>query len=97
MNKKTGPPTTDLESAESVVSFVADRDVAVLGFFADKESELAKAFIGAADSMDDVEFGFAAPASSGEYDVKEDKIVLIKKVSIYNFRSTVLLFICNTE
>jgi len=79
LNKKTGPPAKILETVEDVKAFVESRDVAVLGFFADKESELAKAFVAAADSTDDVEFGMAAPAASGEYDVKEDKIIVVKK------------------
>jgi len=79
LEKKTGPPATELESAEKVASFVADRDVAVLGFFADKESELAKAYIAAADSVDDISFGIAAPAAGSAYDVTEDKIIVVKK------------------
>jgi len=79
LNKKTGPPATDLESAEDVKAFIDARDVAVVGFFENKESDLAKAFIKTAESTDDLEFAVAAPASSGEYDVKEDKVVIFKK------------------
>ncbi|XP_057311024.1 protein disulfide-isomerase 2-like [Hydractinia symbiolongicarpus] len=79
LNKKTGPPAKHLETADDVKSFVEPRDVTVLGFFTDKESELAKAFIKAADSVDDIEFGITTPASSGEYKVNEDKIVVLKK------------------
>lgn len=81
LNKKTGPPAKHLETADDVKSFVEPRDVTVIGFFTDKESELAKAFIKAADSVDDIEFGITTPASSGEYKVNEDKIVVLKKVS----------------
>lgn len=83
LNKKTGPPATDLESAEDVKAFIDARDVAVVGFFENKESDLAKAFIKTAEGTDDLEFAVAAPASSGEYDVKEDKVVIFKKVSIF--------------
>jgi len=79
INKKTGPPAKELATAEEVKEFTDKRDVAVVGFFADKESELAKAFIAAADSTDGIEFGIAAPASSGDLKVTEDKIVLTKK------------------
>ena len=79
INKKTGPPAKELADAEAVKKFTEERDVAAIGFFADKESDLAKAFIKAADGMDDVEFGVAAPASSGDLAVAEDKIVVIKK------------------
>ena len=79
INKKTGPPAKELGDAEAVKKFVDDREVAVIGFFADKESDLAKAFIKSADSIDDVEFGIAAPASSGDLAVTGDKIVITKK------------------
>jgi protein disulfide-isomerase A1 len=79
LKKKTGPPATALETADAVKEFADKRDVAVVGFFADKESELAKAFIKAADSIDDTEFGISTPANSGDLAVTEDKIVLIKK------------------
>jgi len=79
LKKKTGPPATELASAEAVKEFTDKRDVAIVGFFADKESDLAKAFIKAADSVDDIQFGIAAPGSSGDLAVTEDKIVLVKK------------------
>lgn len=77
--KKTGPPAKELASADEVKAFTEGSDVAVVGFFSDKESELAKAFIKAADAVDDVPFGVAEPASSGELAVTEDTIVLTKK------------------
>jgi len=79
LNKKTGPPAKVVATAEEVKAFVESKDVAVVGFFADKESELAKAFISAAEGIDDIEFATATPDASGEYDVKEDKIVVFKK------------------
>lgn len=79
LNKKTGPPAKILETAEEVKAFIDPRDVAVVGFFADKESELAKAFVSTAEALDDIEFVLTTPAASGEYDVKEDKIVVFKK------------------
>ena len=79
IKKKTGPPAASLADADAVKKFADARDVAVLGFFADQESALAKAFLKAADGIDDVEFGIAAPASSGDLAVTEDKIVVVKK------------------
>jgi len=79
LNKKTGPPAKVLATAEEVKAFVDPKDVAVVGFFADKESELAKAFIKAAEGKDDIEFAITTPEASGEYAVKEDKIVVFKK------------------
>jgi len=79
LNKKTGPPAKVLEKAEEVKAFVEPKEVAVVGFFADKEGELAKAFIKAAEGIDDLEFALTTPDASGDYDVKEDKIVVFKK------------------
>jgi len=78
LNKKTGPPAKVLATAEEVTAFIKPKDVAVIGFFADKESELAKAYIKAADSVDDLEFAITSPEASGDLDVKEDKIVVVK-------------------
>jgi len=79
LKKKTGPPATDLDSAEAVTKFL-EKEVAVIGFFADKESEAAKAFIKAADGIDDVEFGLVTDAAlAKEQNVEGDKVVLFKK------------------
>ena len=80
MNKKTGPPAKVLETAEEVTAFTEGNEVAAVGFFADKESELAKAFVKAAEGMDDVPFAITTPTASGELKVTEDKIVVLKKV-----------------
>lgn len=79
LNKRTGPPAKHLDKFDDVKVFVDDRDVAIVGFFADAESALAKAFIECAEGVDDLEFAITTPANSGDYDVKEDKIVLFKK------------------
>jgi len=79
LNKKTGPPAKVLEKAEEVKAFIEPKEVAVVGFFADKESELAKAYIKAAEGLDDIEFALTTPDASGEYEIKEDKIVVFKK------------------
>jgi len=79
LNKKTGPPAKQVESADDLKAFVDARDVAVVGFFDNQESELAKAFLAAADSTDDVEFAITKPANSGDYAVTEEKVVVFKK------------------
>lgn len=80
MKKKTGPPATALDTAEAVTKFL-EKEVAVIGFFTDKESDNAKAFINAADGIDDVEFGIVSDAAiAKEHNVEGDKVVLFKKV-----------------
>lgn len=79
LNKKTGPPAKVLEKAEEVKAFADPKEVAVVGFFKDKESELAKAFLSTAEALDDIEFAITTPEASGDYDVKEEGIVVLKK------------------
>jgi protein disulfide-isomerase A1 len=80
LNKKTGPAATPLETAEAVKTFT-EKEVAVVGFFLNKESDAAKAFLAAADGIDDVEFGIVSDAAiATENKVDGDKIVLFKKV-----------------
>jgi protein disulfide-isomerase A1 len=79
LNKKTGPPAKVLETADEVKAFIEAKEVAVVGFFANKESELAAAFIKAAEGLDDIEFATTTPEASGEHAVTEDKIVVFKK------------------
>jgi len=79
LNKKTGPPAKLLDNAADVKAFADERDVAILGFFNDKESELAKAFLAVAEAVDDLEFAVAAPDASGDFAVTEDKIIVAKK------------------
>uniref|UniRef100_T2MHU7 Protein disulfide-isomerase n=1 Tax=Hydra vulgaris TaxID=6087 RepID=T2MHU7_HYDVU len=79
LNKKTGPPAAVVASAEELKVFVDAREVAVVGFFANQDSDLAKVFLNVADSTDDIEFAITTPSNSGEYAVTEDKIVVFKK------------------
>merc|ERR1712036_20976 len=52
VEKKTGPPAKALAGAEDAKAFVEGKNVAVIGCFADETTEGAKAFLGAASSMD---------------------------------------------
>jgi len=79
LNKKTGPPAKILDSSEELDEFAKDKDVAVVGFFEGKEGELYDAFVKVADAMDDIEFATLPPSKSGAYDVKDEKIVVLKK------------------
>jgi len=81
VEKKTGPPAVTLESVDAAKEFVDANDIAVIGFFADVESEAAKAYKEVAGNTDDYKFGLAS--SSGdvatEYNVAADQVVLFKK------------------
>lgn len=81
LEKKTGPPAKELTTAEEVKAFTEKSDVVVVGFYKDKDSENAKAFIGAAEGTDDVEFGIVHDeALAKENNVEGDSVVLFKKV-----------------
>ena len=81
MAKKTGPPAKELKTADEIKEFTAKSDVMVVGFYKDKESDAAKAFIEAAQGIDDVEFGIVHDdALAKENKVEGDNLVLFKKV-----------------
>merc|ERR1712088_840066 len=81
VEKKTGPPAVTLESVDAAKKFIEDNEIAVVGFFADMESEAAKAFKEVAGANDDHKFGLAAAGSdiATENKVEGDAIVLFKK------------------
>merc|ERR1712088_911836 len=81
VEKKTGPPAVTLDSVDAAKKFIEDNEIAVVGFFADMESEAAKAFKEVAGANDDHKFGLAAAGSdiATENKVEGDAIVLFKK------------------
>lgn len=81
VEKKTGPPAVSFADLDAAKAFVADNDIAVVGFFADQESDAAKAFKEVASAMDDYKFGIADASGdvATEYSVSADQVVLFKK------------------
>merc|ERR1712241_1041536 len=63
LEKKTGPPAKTLATVDEAKAFVADNDIAVIGFFDSLDSEGAKAFLSAASNMDDYPFGITTEAA----------------------------------
>jgi protein disulfide-isomerase A1 len=57
LTKKLGPPATTLADEASANALIASKDVVVIGFFTDPESDEAKAFTSAASGIDDIPFG----------------------------------------
>ena len=79
--KRTGPPATDLTEGDQAKKFSEGSDVVVIGFFEDKESEQAKAFITAADSYDDLPFGITSVKEVAEaLEAEMNTVVVFKKV-----------------
>ena len=80
LNKKTGPPAKVIDKAEDLQSFIDGRNVAVVGFFKDPESEQGKAFSEAADSIDDIEFAITSnPDNAQKHELTDESSILIFK------------------
>ncbi len=80
VEKKTGPPAATLASVEEAKKLVEDNEIAVIGFFADVDSDAAKAFLEVAGANDDLKFGITSDSGvNSEYDVSGDRVVLFKK------------------
>lgn len=80
LEKKSGPPAVSLANPEASKKFVEDNKVAVIGFFKDKETDEAKAFLEAADGIEDVPFGITSEDDVFKaHEVEGNKIVLFKK------------------
>ena len=80
LKKKTGPPAIDLQTVEAAKSFVEGKEVAVLGFFKNAESDEAKTFVATALDVDDIEFGMTANADVfAEYKVEKDNAIVLLK------------------
>ena len=68
-----------LDTVDAAKKFVEDNEIAVVGFFADAESDAAKAFKEVAGSNDDLKFGLGNSEVAAEYKVEGDAVVLFKK------------------
>merc|ERR1719244_643088 len=68
LEKKTGPPAVAVATVEEAAAFAKDKEVSVIGFFADQTSEAAKAFLDAASNMDGFTFAISSsPDVAKEY------------------------------
>merc|ERR1711953_822745 len=79
VEKKTGPPAKALAGADDAKAFVEGKNVAVIGCFSDETTDGAKAFLGAASSMDDIPFGITGDeAVCSEHGVSGEGLVVVK-------------------
>lgn len=80
LKKRTGPAAATLSDITQAESLIADNEVVVIGFFKDVESESAKAFIKAAEAVDDIPFGITSDGSVfTKFEMAKDGVVLFKK------------------
>ncbi|XP_059608603.1 protein disulfide-isomerase [Phlebotomus argentipes] len=80
LSKKTGPPALELETVEAAEKFLEDNQVVVVGFFKDRESDAAKAFLAVANAVDEYPFGVTSNEDVyKKYEAKCGSVVLFKK------------------
>merc|ERR1711963_1300235 len=77
--EKTGPPALAVASVEEATAFVAGKDVAVIGVFADQTTDAAKAFLAAAANIDDIPFAITSSAEvAAEHKIEGEAVLLLK-------------------
>ncbi|XP_035664274.1 protein disulfide-isomerase 2-like isoform X2 [Branchiostoma floridae] len=80
LEKKTGPPAANLETADQAEKLKEDNEVLVVGFFKDQESDGAKAFLEVARSDDETTFAITSTDEVyTKLEAKGDGVVLFKK------------------
>ncbi|KAL0822363.1 hypothetical protein ABMA28_004457 [Loxostege sticticalis] len=79
LKKKTGPPAIEVTSAEQAKELASANNVVVFGFFSDKETEKAKAFLSVAGLIDDQIFAIVSDEKViKELEAEDDEVVLFK-------------------
>ncbi|KYO29873.1 protein disulfide-isomerase [Alligator mississippiensis] len=80
LKKRTGPAASTLADVAAAEALVEASEVAVIGFFKDAESEPAKQFLLAAETVDDIPFGISSNGDVfSKYQLSKDGVVLFKK------------------
>lgn len=82
LKKKTGPPAVEVTSAEQAKELIAANNVVVFGFFSEKDTDKAKAFLNVAGLVDDQVFAVVTDEKViEELEAKDQDVVLFKNVS----------------
>ncbi|XP_077184190.1 protein disulfide-isomerase [Paroedura picta] len=80
LKKRTGPAATTLTDVAAAEGLVDGSEVAVIGFFKNAESDAAKQFLLAAESIDDIPFGITSSSDVfAKYQFSKDGVALFKK------------------
>ncbi|XP_018497136.1 protein disulfide-isomerase isoform X2 [Galendromus occidentalis] len=80
LKKKSGPPATELATADELAAFKEANEVFVLGCFKDKKSEAAETFSKVAATSDDFPFAIASEdAVIAAAEAQDGQVVLFKK------------------
>jgi len=79
LKKRSGPAAIELSNVEAVKLLTEKEDVVVIGFFTDKTSAGAQAFVDVAGEIDDLVFGITSePSVLSEYKISGEAVVLFK-------------------
>ena len=79
LEKKIRPPALPLASVEEAIAFVAGKDVAVIGVFADQTTDAAKAYLAAAANIDYIPFAITSSAEvAAEHKIEGEAVLLLK-------------------
>lgn len=79
LNKKTGPAAKEIETVDAAEEFLKENNVAVLGFFGDRESAEAKVFLATANAVDEYPFGITSNEEVyKKYEASCGKVILFK-------------------
>lgn len=78
--KKSGPSAKVLQSEEEFKLFIEGKNVAIVGYFENLESDAAKLFIELADAVDDHPFGIVSDYSKFSDLEHKNTFVLYKDV-----------------
>ncbi len=93
LKKKTGPAADELNTVDDLNKLKEANDVVVIGVFKDTDGDAAASFLQVAKTLDGIPFGITSNKDVlKELDVKQDTIVLLKKVIKENILSKLVLF-----
>lgn len=80
LKKKTGPPAKEVDTVEAAEALIAENQVVVIGFFKDRDSKEAKAFMAAAGAVDDYPFAITSNEDVyKKYEAKCGSVILFKQ------------------
>lgn len=81
LKKKTGPPAIEVSSADQAKELIAANPVIVFGYFADQDTDKAKAFLTVAGLVDDQVFAIVSDDKLiDELEAEDQDVILHKKV-----------------
>lgn len=79
--KKTGPIAVEIKDVKGAEEFIKSQSVVIVGFFKDRESDEAKAFLTTADTVDDYPFGITSNEDVyAKYGAKNGAIILFNNL-----------------